>query len=86
MRRLVLELNVRGTRRHAGTMIPLLELFAKQLNHEALVRRVKVRNEYKRHTTVRWHVLEKALKGFDAASGCADRDNGKGSGRACRTL
>lgn len=37
--RLVLELNVRETRRHAGPMIPLLALFAKQLSYRPAISR-----------------------------------------------
>ena len=48
-----------------------------QFGHDALVRRVQMLDDDKRHAAARRHVAEKLLQRLQSAGGGADADDGK---------
>lgn len=47
-----------------------------QLGEQAHVARIQMRNQDKGYAAIRRHIVKELLKGFEAAGGCANTDDG----------
>ena len=73
--------HIDAVRPHPGAILDLDDFHAggalEQFGHDALVRRVQVLDDDKRHAAARRHVPQKLLQGLESPGGGADADDGE---------